>query len=191
VALTADTMPQQVVACRKAGMDGHIAKPVDYITLIQRVDDATAIVSSSPDIATIPDAPVPDAPVPDAPVPDAGLTKPRSRLDHAVLQRTLAVLPPDRIKPNLQLLRGVMQTMLNSLDHPDNLAQQLGAAHMLTAAAGQFGFTALSSLARSLDHALEHSALEADALIQQIRPETQAALQELDALMHELMAEPA
>ena len=40
LALTAHTFPDQVAKCAEAGMDGHVAKPVDYETLIDAVHRA-------------------------------------------------------------------------------------------------------------------------------------------------------
>ena len=42
LALTARLIPEQVVECQAAGMDGHVAKPVDHAMLIQAVADAIA-----------------------------------------------------------------------------------------------------------------------------------------------------
>lgn len=42
LALTAHTLLDQKARCRDAGMDGHLAKPIDYNTLIRAVDNVIA-----------------------------------------------------------------------------------------------------------------------------------------------------
>ena len=46
LALTAYTFPDQVAQCREAGMDGHIAKPVDYKTLVDGVDEVITRIAT-------------------------------------------------------------------------------------------------------------------------------------------------
>jgi signal transduction histidine kinase len=51
VALTAHAFRDQVEQCREAGMDGHLAKPVDYATLVRVVDET--IAGGGPDRAAV------------------------------------------------------------------------------------------------------------------------------------------
>jgi CheY-like chemotaxis protein len=47
LALTAHSVADQKAKCRDAGMDGHLAKPVDYNTLIKTVDNVIAASASA------------------------------------------------------------------------------------------------------------------------------------------------
>ena len=47
LALTAHTFADQKAKCQDAGMDGHLAKPIDYNTLIKAIDNVVA-TSASP-----------------------------------------------------------------------------------------------------------------------------------------------
>jgi len=40
LAVTADAMPEDAVRCRKAGMDGHLAKPITHVRLYAAIDQA-------------------------------------------------------------------------------------------------------------------------------------------------------
>ncbi len=37
IAMTADTLSEDVAACMDAGMDGHVSKPVDLETLLREI----------------------------------------------------------------------------------------------------------------------------------------------------------
>jgi signal transduction histidine kinase/HPt (histidine-containing phosphotransfer) domain-containing protein len=179
LALTAYTFPEQVAECREAGMDGHIAKPVEYATLVQAIADAIAGVSSS----WKSHSPAPPAACAEEAVP--------LEFDRAVYGQMLEFLPPDEIATNLQLLRAQEEQLLELLDQPAAAAVLAETAHTLASSAGMFGFTALSTTARSFERALILEAPEADQLAQQIRDETQAGLVALDGLMHAELMQPA
>jgi CheY-like chemotaxis protein/HPt (histidine-containing phosphotransfer) domain-containing protein len=173
LALTAYTFPEQVAQCREAGMDGHIAKPVDYATLVRAIDDAIAGVSES----WVSHSPPPPLAGPEEPAP-AGF-------DRAVFDQMLEFLPPDEIIQNLQLLRAQEEQLLELLDAPVVPELLAETAHTLASAAGMFGFTALSTVSRSFQHALELDAPDVDELARQVREETRVGL----AAMKELMGE--
>jgi HPt (histidine-containing phosphotransfer) domain-containing protein len=172
LALTAYTFPEQVAECREAGMDGHIAKPVEYATLVRAIDEAIAGVSSSWKSHSPAPPPVEVAPAP-------------LEFDRAVYGQMLEYLPPDEIATNLQLLRAQEEQLLELLDQPAAPAVLAETAHTLASSAGMFGFTALSTTARSFERALIQEAPEADRLARQIRDEAQAGLAALDELLHE------
>jgi len=180
LALTANTFPDQVAQCRAAGMDGHVAKPVDYETLIGAIDDALARAASCP---------AQDRLV--LQLPDAAVEMPPVRLDRAVLDQTLAFLPPDGVIAAFQSLRNRKEEMLRLFDRAAGLSQQTDAAHALASTAGLFGFTALSAVARRFEQAVMQDEPEADRLAQKLRTETHAALAELDVLMRESRMQPA
>ncbi len=180
LALTANTFPDQVAQCRAAGMNGHVAKPVEYETLIRAIDDALPHVASCSAQDRLDPQP-----------PDAAVETPPLRLDRAVLDQTVGFLPSDGVVAAFQSLRSRMEEMLRLFDQTAGLSQQTDAAHALASTAGLFGFTALSVAARRFEHAVMQDAPEADRLAQKLRAETHAALAELDVLMRESTMQPA
>jgi signal transduction histidine kinase/HPt (histidine-containing phosphotransfer) domain-containing protein len=173
LALTANTFPEQVAQCREAGMDGHIAKPVEYATLVRAIAEAIVGVSSSW-VSHSPSPPLAEA---EAPAPPG--------FDRAVFGQMLEFLPPDEIVMNLQLLRAQEEQILELLDAPAAPELLAETAHTLASAAGMFGFTALSTVSRSFQQALILNAPEADHLARQMRDETRAGLAAVNALMRE------
>jgi signal transduction histidine kinase/HPt (histidine-containing phosphotransfer) domain-containing protein len=179
LALTAYTFPEQVAQCREAGMDGHIAKPVEYATLVRAIADAIAGVSSSW-VSHSPSPPLAEA---EEPAPPG--------FDRAVFGQMLEFLPPDEIVTNLQLLRAQEEQILELLDNPAAPALLAETAHTLASAAGMFGFTALSTVSRSFQQALTLDAPEADHLARRMRDETRAGLAAVKELMREDLVHPA
>ena len=175
IALTAHAFPEQVAECRAAGMDGHIAKPVQYATLMQAIADAIGGVMSSWRSHSPEPLPI-DAEQP-APV----------GFDRAVFGQLCELLPPDEVATNLQLLREQQEHILRLLDEPSEPAVLSETAHTLASSAGMFGFAALSTAARSFERALTQAAPEADQLARQVRDETRAGLVAMNGLREELM----
>ncbi len=181
LALTACTFRDQVEQCRQAGMDGHIAKPVDYATLMAAV--AAAITAPASRWTGDPDA------SPETPVAPGQPTEPT--LDRAALDATLAFLTPDEAASSLRSLRECQKQMLRLLDQPATPAELTQAAHSLASNVGMFGFAALCAVARNFEHAMACGAPEADRLGQLMRAEIDAGLTALDALVHECHLQPA
>ncbi|MFC7735471.1 ATP-binding protein [Roseomonas sp. GCM10028921] len=42
--ITADAMPEGIADCMQAGMDGHVAKPVDWRTLLDKLEEGTPLL---------------------------------------------------------------------------------------------------------------------------------------------------
>ena len=183
LALTAYTFFDQLEQCRDAGMDGHIAKPVDYATLRRAIADAVA-----------PAAPGWDVPGRAPPLAGAG-QQPSPRLDLAVLEQTLAFLEPDEIVASFQALRTRVEQMLDCLDR---LADQSDAgepareiAHKLVSAAGMFGLVALSAASGRFERAVANDAAAVAQLAREVREESRAALVLLDTLLCERRGQAA
>jgi CheY-like chemotaxis protein/HPt (histidine-containing phosphotransfer) domain-containing protein len=198
LALTAATLRrEQLEQCQQAGMDGHIAKQVDYTTLMVAVANAIATPTSRWTADAVPAATAgiaADAQIaagtgvghgnaPEAPA--------QPQFVRATLDETLSFLSPEQAAAQLQSLRGRNAQMLRLLDQPATPALLTEAAHTLASAAGMFGFAALSAVARGFEQALEHGTPEADRLGQCVRAETCAALTALDTLVHECRMQPA
>jgi signal transduction histidine kinase len=187
LALTAYFFPDQVVQCREAGMDGHVAKPVDYATLMRAVEDAIARRPQSWSSDTPPSTPA------------EAEEQPPPRLDRVVLDHLLAFLPPDEAAANFRSLRSRKEHMLRLIGPRDPGAadEQVGstaltdAAHALASTAGLFGFTALAVVARRFEAAVATDAEDIEASGRRLREETIEAMAVLDALMLEHRMQPA
>jgi signal transduction histidine kinase/HPt (histidine-containing phosphotransfer) domain-containing protein len=176
LALTACSFSDQVRQCRDAGMNGCITKPVDYATLMQTIADTIARAPPSwPRHCRAP-----------PPAEATAGKRPPARLDRALLDQTLAVLPRDEIATHLLSLRARKEEMLRLLDHPATSAQLTEAAHTLASTAGMFGFVGLSAVARSFERAAADDGPEAARLAREVRAETCAALAALDGLLREI-----
>jgi signal transduction histidine kinase/HPt (histidine-containing phosphotransfer) domain-containing protein len=178
LALTACAFPEQVVQCQEAGMDGHVAKPVDYASLMYAVADA--IARCPPSWTT--ESGSPPADIAEPPIP---------QLDRFLLGQVLMFLPQDEIVTNLQALRARKEQMLALMDRLATTAELSEAAHGLASTAGMFGFTALSVAARQFERAMDAGTPEAGPLAQHVRDETGAALVALDTVLRECQMQPA
>jgi CheY-like chemotaxis protein len=56
VALTADVLPETAVACREAGMDGHLTKPIEPRLLCELAERLVAVPARAASGGTRPDA---------------------------------------------------------------------------------------------------------------------------------------
>ncbi|MBY0336384.1 MAG: response regulator [Acetobacteraceae bacterium] len=137
IAMTAAAMPGDAEKCLDAGMDGHLAKPLDRIQLLAAVE---RVLESRP---RRPRAPAPaDEPVIAAPL-----------LDRETLEELRAAVGPGRL-PRLitvftQETQERVQRILGLSDH----AAIEDEAHGLKAAAATFGAAALRDAAKALEEA--------------------------------------
>ena len=175
LALTASAFPEQVAECLAAGMDGHVAKPVDRRGLAR----AIACALRKTDLRAA--APPPQEP-------------PAPRLDRGMLEETLRYIPRTELHASLQALRArqaAMQHLLAEAAAPEVVAE---AAHQLGALAGMFGFTALSRLSCSYEREVACGgptrARAVARLGRQLQTETGAALALLDQVSAETAAPP-
>ena len=177
LALTAYFFPDQIAQCQDAGMNGHVAKPVDYTTLMREVANT---------IARRPPGWIEGESEPSR----AEDTASPPRLDRTVLDQLLAFLPPEEVVANLRSLRERKEKMLELMDGAmeqteDQRAAMSDTAHALASTAGLFGFMALSVTARRFQHAVEADSPECEALARQVHEETHAALALLDTVSRE------
>ena len=181
LALTACAFREQVEQCRLAGMDGHIAKPVDFATLARVIGETMAGVPRRWREARH------AAPGPGLQVGAA----PRPMLDRAVLDQTLAYLTADEAAAHLRSLRERNEQMLLLLAQPADSDVIAEAVHQLASAAGMFGFAAQEAAARGLEHAVIHGAPGVAGWGQRVGEETRLALTALDQVMREVRLQPA
>jgi hypothetical protein len=181
LALTAHTFPDQVARCAEAGMDAHIAKPVDYETLIDAVHRAVRRAPPTDSIAR--HAPPVTNPLAAPELP--------SRFDPSVLDRLFTLLPRDEIVVIVRSLRERQEEMLHLLDQGAAPARLVDVARGLSSPAAIFGFLALSTLARNFEFAVTQDAARAEQLTPTLRAELCEARTTLDAVMSESRMQPA
>lgn len=139
VALTANALAEEVTRCRLAGMDAHVAKPVDWpelFAVIERLIRQTGRTSSA-------DAPAESAQ--GAPV-----------LDEEMLAMLAEVIGNHRIPALLKTFASDLQARVARLAGTEASHMVLKAeAHALVSLAGQLGFAELSGLCGELEMAAE------------------------------------
>lgn len=183
LALTAYAFLDQVAQCRDAGMNGHIAKPVEQGALLRTIADVIAGGVPGWHTQRVVDRDAANAGPPAA--ADAPM------FDRQALEQTMRFLPANELVANLEALRGRMSEMLHLIDTEAPASLVADSAHALAAVAGSFGFAALSPLARRLELALASNAAGATGLRRQMRDAASAALPTLDALIKERVMQPA
>jgi signal transduction histidine kinase len=174
--VTAYAFLDQVAECRAAGMDGHVAKPVSYVALVEAVDSAIANVPAK--WSGMSPAPAKAAAAEKSPA--AAL-----RFDRDMLEETLAFLSREDAATHLKALRARKEEMVRLLGLPTDPGLLADTAHALASTAGRFGFAGLSELTRHFEFAMSKDAPEAAELGQALRAEIQAAIVTLDELGHE------
>jgi signal transduction histidine kinase/DNA-binding NarL/FixJ family response regulator len=142
IAMTANVLPEQVQRCRRAGMDGHVGKPIARRELMAQLDAVWArIAATQPEGAA-------SSPRADELPSAVALFQPEA---HAELQELLG---PEKVAQYTQDLLARMRTF----EDPGLLAdaEQLAfAAHKMVGLAGMLGFTALAESCRLLEAACE------------------------------------
>jgi PAS domain S-box-containing protein len=183
VALTAQSFGEQIVACRNAGMGGHLAKPYTREDLLRTVAEAIAAGPAAwqphpepaPAAATVSAQPAP--PRPDI---DAGAAP---VWDDAAFQRTAAYLEPEALEGHVRTLVARSEDLLGSLTAPPDPHQPPGdlafAAHVLAGSAGMFGFQRLSLSARQYEHAIENDLPEKSQAIKTLVTAIEISLQDM------------
>jgi CheY-like chemotaxis protein len=157
IALTACAFADHVAQCKAAGMNGHIAKPVDYKTLIKVVGETT--------------------------VRAAEADKSGLRFDRSMLNQTLGVMTAEEGSRHLLALRERLIDILRLFGEPNPPADLASAGHALISAAGMFGFASLSAVSRSFEDAVFHASPQTEPIAKQLAEETRAALETLDDFM--------
>ncbi len=181
LALTAYTFSEQIAQFRDAGMDGHIAKPVDYATLVDAISTTIA--------RTTPCWPEDHLIVPDVEADGDGQSPPR--LDRVLLEQTLRFLPHDEVTANLQQLRARSEQMVRLLSNSTAPSVLTDTAHALASAVGMFGLGALSVAARSFECAVANGGSDIERLARQLQMEADAAIETLDVLLCESRTQSA
>jgi CheY-like chemotaxis protein/HPt (histidine-containing phosphotransfer) domain-containing protein len=154
VALTAQDFPEQIAACQKAGMNGHVSKPFDPDKLAAAVVRAVESGSKqgrplATDFMTV-GAPAPSARKIGSEVP---------LIDFETFKRTASFIAPKMLASYLRKVLAVTKTLLVMLDGPPipeyDSNEFAGIAHIVAGTAGMFGFERLTATSRQFERATE------------------------------------
>lgn len=158
VAVTASVLPEQVEACRAAGMDAHLSKPIDRESLLRMVADfGRRTAASAPPAGPAAQPPLLDPVAFDALTRDLGAAAPAVMSEFSV-----------------ELRRGA--EMLDALNASTETTQMRAAIHRLTGVSRTLGAArlvqALEALGRSLGgDEVEEKLADVRAALQETRPE--------------------
>ena len=134
VGLTANAMAEDVVRCREAGMDAHVAKPIEWSDLFGTIERLTK-AEPDPDILGRSD---------DGPEIDV--------LDEATLEVLAGYIGRERLQDMLGAFTREVEARVSGFDAatPSEIARR---AHALVSLAGQLGFVELSRLCAEVETA--------------------------------------
>jgi PAS domain S-box-containing protein len=136
IAMTAAAMPDEVARCLEAGMDAHVAKPMDLTALLAAVSDMLENRPRRSRAAV-------EEPNPAGP----------TLIDHTTLQELRAAVGPGRLPRLIGVFADETRARVARLSETDDVAVIEEEAHGLKSAAGTFGAAALRSIASSLEEA--------------------------------------
>ncbi len=137
IAMTASVMPGDAERCLEAGMDGHLAKPLDRLELLRAVEK---VLDSRP---RRPRAP--------APPPEPGLLPPL--LDRETLEELRAAVGPGRLPRLISVFAAETKERVRRMHGLTDPARIEEEAHTLKASAATFGAIALRDAAGRLEEA--------------------------------------
>jgi CheY-like chemotaxis protein/anti-sigma regulatory factor (Ser/Thr protein kinase) len=181
LALTAYAFPEQVAECEAAGMNGHIAKPVNYSALIRAIDSVTASV---PPEQSARQRGMPALVALDAP-------ERLARHDSSRYEEALAFLSPEGVAGHLEGLQARCELMLRLMDQSGEPLLLTDTVHTLASTAGMLGFEALSDAARHYERMLASGTPHSEDLARRLRGESRAAIAILAQLIQERGMQPA
>ena len=131
VALTANAMAEEAALCRGAGMNAHVAKPIDWKQLFDTIDQVC-----DPSIRDVADT---DG--------DRGHVVTPAVFDEGALDSLALVLGGDRIPDLLTGFRREAESRITLMESPTAPPVDIAShAHALVSLAGQLGFAELSAL---------------------------------------------
>lgn len=166
LALTAQVFADQIEQCRRAGMNGHIAKPLQrpaLLAALAEIDRARAVGDQR-------EAPARAAAEPKAPLFEA-----------SVFKATIDLLPPEKVTMHLRSLIERIEELCRVVRQAD-LAGEAGdlaaQAHRLAGSAGAFGLQHFAQTARAYERAIQ-SGRDNEALGRQLADLGQASVVQL------------
>jgi HPt (histidine-containing phosphotransfer) domain-containing protein len=175
IALTAHAFADQIEACRRAGMDAHLAKPFTPQTLAAAL--ARGIVAAQERIAGEACPPLPAGGAGNGQA-EPGLAV----LDQAAFDGAASVLVPAAVASHLQALASRAEGLLAGLhawsrEGAGDLRRLAAEAHTLAGAAGLFGFRRLAAAARLFERAVQTEAGDVPVLLGDLIAAAEATLE--------------
>lgn len=139
IALTANALPSEVERCRAAGMNDHIAKPIEASHLLATLARWSQRIGSTQHAtpATASDAPPPV-------------------LSHDMLAQLSSLMGEGPLDMMLREVRSTLKTRMAVVTDPATpLDEQRRQAHAMVSLAGNFGLSEMSAAARTLEQAID------------------------------------
>ncbi len=134
VAMTANVLPEQVKECVRAGMNGHVAKPIKQAELHNTIERVLAEQGQA--------------------VSDVSAQERDAEpfFDHDTYDKVAELLPKDRLSTHLTSFEQQLQELVFGRAPASELK---AAAHKLVSQAGMLGFMEVSSQCRALEEACD------------------------------------
>jgi len=145
LAVTAHAFADQVLACKQAGMNGHVAKPFNQAALLAAVVDA-ASAGKHPPAST-----------------EAAEDAATALFDRAIFAEVCDALPSAERRVHMRTLISRGETLQAELRDPAMRSQAsrlAEAAHKLAGGAGTFGFLSMAAAARAFESAADSNAAD-------------------------------
>jgi len=163
VAMTADTDEADRVRCQNAGMNDHVAKPVDRVQLLETVEKwlraSTAPAAAAPDMASQ-DMASQDMAGGFGPCASAAPAAAGEVLDRDVLAQLAQDLDADLLADVLRQFVEETRERVARIAGETDRALLMREAHTLKSTAGTFGASNLCSAARALEMACREAVAE-------------------------------
>jgi signal transduction histidine kinase/CheY-like chemotaxis protein len=160
VALTANVMAQEVERYKAAGMNDHLAKPVERDTLLRVVaawiGSATTPTSSRP------------------------VSNGYPILDEAILKTLEGQMGTAQMASYIRVLRVQLTKLVSTLMEETDRQTLASEAHNLVSLAGNFGFTELMIRSREVMQAIRRKTADIDTAIASLRDAASQALTTID-----------
>jgi signal transduction histidine kinase/DNA-binding NarL/FixJ family response regulator/HPt (histidine-containing phosphotransfer) domain-containing protein len=188
IALTANAFADDIKACRDAGMDEFVAKPVRKKVLMEKL---AVLLAYHPQLrdASAPALPAPLAALPVTPPAEVALTDVEPVLDRSVLDAFAEEIGLDGVQETFEVYVAdsvERLALLRRLSCDADRAKIKIEAHTLKGSSSTFGLARLVTLARTLEHAAHEIAPDdyrdlldrIDAVFAAGRQEAEAAMGE-------------
>lgn len=162
IAMTANTLPEDIERCKAAGMDDHLPKPLSLESLSEKLELwlRTTRLSQSEMVQAI--------------TPTEAPAIPPTPLDGNVLKRlrdALGTSLGEALRPFIEDMPGYLVEIEQAIEHQDALTLRR-VAHVIKGAASNLGANVIALLARDLEEQAERGELPAGtALLLRLRTE--------------------
>lgn len=160
VALTANVMAQEIERYKAAGMNDHLAKPIERDTLLRVV---AAWTSGT-----------------EAPVLNRQVSNGYPILDEAILETLEGQMGAAQVESYIKVLRVQLTKFVSMLTEETDRQTLATEAHNLVSLAGNFGFTELMTRSREVMQAIRRKTVDIEITIASLRGAASRALTTID-----------